>query len=141
MKVQVSAGVIVYKIDENKEREYLLLLYPRGYWDFAKGHLEGQEDKLTAAIRELKEETNLKASILDNFEYALEYFFKDNKNRLVHKYVTLFLGEALTDNVILSQEHLNYQWLNFDQAINKLNFDNAKVALSKAEDFLKNRQC
>jgi len=138
MKTEKSAGVIVYKI-ENNQRLYLLLLYPKGYWDFAKGHLEGSEKKLDAAIRELKEETNLEARVSDCFEYTLEYFFKDNKNRTVHKYVTFFTGLALTDNVILSQEHLDYIWLDFEQAINKLNFDNAKIVLSKVEYFLKNK--
>ena len=35
----------------------------RGYWDLAKGKLEKGETNLQAAVRELKEETGLKADI------------------------------------------------------------------------------
>lgn len=136
MKIEVSAGVIVYKINENNERLYLLLLYPKGYWDFPKGHIENSESKLEAAIRELKEETDLAADIFKDFEYTLEYFFKDNKKRTIHKYVTFFTGMALSNKIILSKEHLDYTWLNFQDALNKLNFENAKLALSQVEDFL-----
>ncbi len=139
MKIETSSGVIVYKTNGEKKRLYLLLLYPKGYWDFAKGHLEDNESELEAAIRELKEETNLKADIVDGFKHTLEYYFKDNKKRVIHKYVTFFTGIALTDQVVLSQEHLDYDWLTFDQAINKLNFENAKIALTKVEVFLKNQ--
>lgn len=137
MKKEFSAGVIVYKLNEKNERMYLLLLYPRGYWDFAKGKLENQESNIEAAIRELKEETNLEANIDINFEYNLEYFFKDYKGQMVHKHVIFFTGQAINQDVVLSQEHLNFQWANFQDSLKQLTFENAKSALTKVEEFLK----
>jgi len=40
-----SAGAVVFHIDGSGKREYLLLHYPSGHWDFPKGMLQGG-DKL-----------------------------------------------------------------------------------------------
>ena len=53
-----SAGFIVYRLDDDGSRKYLLLDYGR-HWDFPKGHLEKGEDDLAAAMRELTEETGI----------------------------------------------------------------------------------
>jgi phage-related protein len=43
----------------------------------------------------------------------------------------------------LSYEHVGYEWLNYDKAMAKLTFANAKKVLAKAHEFLRkhgNRQ-
>lgn len=133
-----SAGIVVYKYDPiTHERLYILLQYQKGYWDFAKGKLEEGETAREAAIREVKEETNLDVKIHDGFEETLNYFFKD-RNGMVHKYVTFFVGEALNNDVVMSWEHINFLWLPYQAALSQLNFENAKDILIKVEDFLEN---
>ena len=42
MRREYSAGIILYSeqlIDKVSTRLYLLLYYPKGYWDLAKGHM------------------------------------------------------------------------------------------------------
>lgn len=132
-----SAGIVVYKYDpDTDERFYILLLYQKGYWDFAKGKLEAGETVLDAAIREVKEETNLDVDIHPGFEETLSYFFRE-RNGLIQKYVTFFVGEAINNDVIMSWEHLGYLWLPYQAALDQLSFDNAKDTLKKAEAFLK----
>lgn len=138
MKMERSAGVIVYSQDNlTKQRKYLLLLYPKGHWDLPKGKLEKNESKLEAAIRELKEETNLEAEIIPGFEESLNYHFRGFKKELIHKEVTFFVAKALHKNVILSEEHFDYMWLPYEKALNQLTFENARNVLIKAENFLK----
>lgn len=137
MKKMVSAGVVVYYDNPSDgERVYLLLQYPKGYWDLPKGKLENQETRLEAAIRELKEETNLDAEIHPGFEELLSYTFRGFDKELIVKEVTFFLGRAKNINVILSEEHLDYLWLPYKQAIEQLTYQNAKKTLEKAQKFL-----
>src|SRR5665213_2893140 len=78
-----SAGIIVFRLRPSGEREYLLLDYGR-HWDFAKGHLEAGEDDLTAAKRELLEETGLREpALISNFHHEISYFFRGRGNGLI----------------------------------------------------------
>jgi bis(5'-nucleosidyl)-tetraphosphatase len=137
MKQEVSAGVIVYRRDATtKEPLYLVLHYISGHWDFAKGKLEGVETKRQAAIRELMEETGLTAQLQDDFEQSLSYYFKNRKGEMVDKEVTFFVGEANSDKVTLSREHVYHKWLPFHEAIKQLTYDNARLILTRANQIL-----
>ena len=136
MRKEYSAGIIVYTItviDKIPTRLYLLLYYPKGYWDLAKGHLDPGETDLEAAHRELQEETGLKAELDKEFKQVLEYRYKDPEGELVAKKVTFFLGEATSKDVQLSHEHEDYAWLPFSEAIQKLTYKNAQQLLQAAE--------
>ena len=54
----------------------------------------------------------------------------------MHKEVIFFLIETKDSNVKLSYEHVGYEWLNYEKAMAKLTFANAKKVLAKAHDFL-----
>ncbi len=139
MKREFSAGVIVYHneiVNDRPVRMYLLLNYRRGYWDLPKGKLEKGETNKQAAIRELKEETGLEASIAEGFEQSLSYMFKDPSGELVHKTVTFFVGKSSTKEVTLSYEHLSYKWLPFKEAVEELTYVNAQQMLSMADHFV-----
>lgn len=119
----------------NGGRKYLLLRYPHGHWDLPKGKIEQGESKQEAALRELKEETGLSATILDCFEEQLSYFFR-HKGELISKTVYFFIAEAELGKVILSDEHIGFAWLSYQEALDRLSFDNAKEILKRAEQFL-----
>jgi len=70
-----AAGGIVF--NDNKE---LLVIFRKGFWDLAKGHLHKNETKKDAAAREVMEETGL--SKVEVFEKAgkTRHIFK-NKSR------------------------------------------------------------
>ncbi len=140
MKKEISAGIIVYTmelINDVPTRVYLLLAYPRRYWDLAKGKLEPGETSKDAAIRELKEETGLEARLDEGFMEDLFYKFKDPQGVLVDKKVTFFLGEAFSKDVHISHEHKGFCWLPYDEAFRKLTYRNARNLLTDAENFLK----
>ena len=60
-KVVRAAGGVVTNC-----RGELLMIRLRNRWDLPKGHIEEGEDSRAAAIREVEEETGIKAEILDN---------------------------------------------------------------------------
>ncbi len=134
MKHLLSAGIIIFR-KQATERLYLLLHYPHGHWDFVKGKIEPGESKKDAALRELKEETGLDATILDGFETSIAYIFQENQER-VKKTVIFFVGEAQSDTIMLSDEHIDYAWLPYDEALKRLTFENARAVLEGAEQFL-----
>ena len=132
MKEEVSAGVILF----NEDEEFLLLNYPSKHWDFVKGKMEKDETPHETALRETKEETGISdVEFIDGFEEEIEYYFRaDNQN--IHKKVIFFLGKTKTKNIILSHEHLDFIWLDFDNALEKITYENSKDLLKKSKVFL-----
>lgn len=134
MKHQHSAGIIIYT-KENDTILYLLLRYSAGHWDFPKGKMEAGETKHEAALRELKEETNLTAHIDDNFEETIQYVFTDYISKeAITKTVYFFTGPATSMDVQLSHEHIDFAWLTYHDALKQLTYDNAKEVLKMAND-------
>jgi len=136
MKEEVSAGIILF--NDNKSRQFLLLNYPSKHWDFVKGKMENGETTYETALRETKEETGISdVEFLDGFEEEIEYYFRA-ENQDIHKKVIFFLGKTKTLDIILSHEHLDFIWLDYDNALNKITYDNAKNLLKKSKKFLDN---
>ena len=132
---ETSAGIVLFRKEETKKM-FLLLHYPSGHWDFVKGKMEKEESPMETAIRETKEETGIiDISFLDNFEEWIEYNFQ-YKGELVHKKVVFFLAETKTKEVKISEEHLSYTWKEYNEAMEKTTFDNAKTILTKAQELL-----
>lgn len=132
MPEEKSSGIIVFT--EDGDRLYLLLHYAAGHWDFPKGHIESGESETKAARREAEEETGLsEVDLIDAFREKIGYFFKRG-GKTVHKDVVFFLGRTTSHaKVHLSYEHIGYEWLPYDEALERLTYDNAKGLLRKAE--------
>ncbi len=132
-----SCGAIVFH-GSSKHREYLLLHYGSGHWDFIKGHVEPRESEETTAQREAKEEAGLDLRMLPEFRETIKYFFRQ-KSKLISKEVVFFVAESKTKKVKLSFEHIGYEWLAFGDALERLTYKNAKDILKKADTLLKGR--
>ena len=130
-----SAGTVLF-IEESKEKLFLLLHYPTGHWDFVKGKIENNESPEQAVIRETKEETGITdIEFIKGFKEKIEYSFKFNGD-IVQKEVIFFLAKTNTKQVKISYEHLDYVWLDFNNALNKITYENAKNVLIKAKNYL-----
>jgi len=136
MREEVSAGIILF--NEIVDKEFLLLNYPSKHWDFVKGKIEKDETPLETALRETKEETGISdVEFIDGFKEEIEYnFYADNQE--IHKKVIFFLGKTKTIDIILSHEHLDFIWLDFNNALEKITYKNAKNLLKKSKNFLDN---
>jgi len=135
MREQKSAGIVLFRNASNKN-EFLLLNYPQGHWDFVKGKVEEGETPHETAIRETKEETGItNIEFVDGFEESVEYDFRFKKED-IHKKVIFFLAKTNEKNIKLSHEHNDYLWLEYNDALKKTTFENAKNVLTKANEFL-----
>ena len=135
MREQKSAGIVLFRNDSDKN-EFLLLNYPQGHWDFVKGKIEQNETSHETALRETKEETGItNIEFIDGFEESVEYDFRFKKEN-IHKKVIFFLAKTNEKNIKLSHEHNDYLWLEYNDALKKTTFENAKNVLTKANEFL-----
>lgn len=89
MKTEISAGGIVYKI-ENGKPLILLLKDQNGQWTFPKGLIEDDEDKVKTAKREIAEEVGLKKVALVSPLSPIEYWYKW-EGELIKKTVYYYL--------------------------------------------------
>lgn len=132
---ETSAGIVLFRKEDSKNL-FLLLHYPSGHWDFVKGKMEEGETTHQTAVRETKEETGITdVNFVDGFEEWIEYNFQYQKE-LVHKKVVFFLAETTTKEVNISHEHLDFTWMDYNTAMEKTTFDNAKTVLTKAQMLL-----
>ena len=132
---ETSAGIVLFR-KEGSKILFLLLHYPSGHWDFVKGKMEDGESTHETAIREAREETGITdITFLENFEEWIKYDFQ-YQGELIHKKVVFFLAETKTKEVMISHEHLDYTWMDYNTSMEKTTFDNAKTVLTRAQTLL-----
>jgi len=135
MKNEYSAGIILFN-EKSSEKYFLLLRYPAGHWDFIKGKIENGETPIQTAIRESEEETGIKdLKFIDGFRETIHYTFHF-ANNLIKKQVIFFFAKTDSKDVKISQEHLDFVWLNFEDSLAKLTYDNAKEIFKKTKNVL-----
>jgi 8-oxo-dGTP pyrophosphatase MutT (NUDIX family) len=149
MRFARSAGAIVFYRSAEGQIEYLLLNHGESlersgaeYWNFPKGTMEKGESEIETAKREIQEETGLIDLVfLPKFKKATRYFFRGMEpealRNLIFKTVILYLAQTESKNIKISDEHLNYEWLPFEQALERIKlFKSSWKVLVKADKFL-----
>ncbi len=133
---EISAGAVLHIIEENFGIKYLILNYSYGHWDFPKGNIESGETEIETIKREVMEETGIDdIKLIEGSRQQISYRYR-KKSKIVNKTVIYYLAETTSNKVILSFEHINFAWLNFNHALEKLSFDNSKKVLRNANEFL-----
>ncbi|MGI0061890.1 MAG: bis(5'-nucleosyl)-tetraphosphatase, partial [Nitrosotalea sp.] len=128
-----SAGSIIYR-QTPQGKLYLLLNYPSGHWDFVKGNIEKGETFKQTVLREMREETGIvDITFVDGFEDKVEYHYQRD-GQVIHKEVVFFVSNTKTDQVVLSHEHRDYTWLNYNDALAKLTYKTAQNLFKKIKD-------
>ena len=138
-----SVGAVIFRranVGGAQKMLYLVLHYHThdNYWEFPRGGVEKGESETQTALREIWEETGLKETDLkfvEGFRAAMHYFYTlEGKHR--SKDAVYFLAESKTDAIKLSAEHLEFKWLEYEDALKTLKFENARDVLKSAHDFL-----
>jgi len=135
MPIEKSTGAVVFR-RENKKIKYLLIQYGWGHWEFPRGLIRKEESLEETARREIEEEVGIKdIQFIPGFKEWIKFFFK-LKGKNIMKIATFLLAETKTKKIKLSYEHKDYAWLEYQEALEKLTFKNAKEILKKANQFL-----
>jgi 8-oxo-dGTP diphosphatase len=123
---EYSAGGVVIK----DRREVLLIKNPSGVWTFPKGHIEPGETKEEAAVREVKEETNIDAEIVD-YLGEISYFFVWGGVR-IYKTVYFYLMRYVSGIPVPSWEVKDARFFPLEKAERRLKYKGDKEIFSKA---------
>lgn len=130
---EVSAGFIIFRPES--PRRYLFLIH-RGRYDIPKGLKQPGEDDLTAAVRELREETGIiSPKVIHGFSTRKHYFYRWNGG-LVSKDVIYFLAQYSSGDIVISPEHDGYAWLTKEEALERLRYPTLKEVIMEADRFL-----
>lgn len=132
-----SCGAVVYRIIHDELRFLLIKNKRSAHWGFPKGHVEMGETFEQTACREVLEETGIHIRILPDFSYKSEYTIQGK----VEKSVIIFLAGTKDVQTVIQREEIDdYIWLNYDRAVEMLRFDNDKMILTNAKNFLLDRK-
>ena len=135
-----SAGGVVFRADDGR-RVFLLIRDSYGNWGFPKGHLERGERADTAALREVMEETGLRAvSVLGAID-TIEWRFRF-RGTLIHKNCQFFLMEAADGETKPQQSEgiTACRWTTMDEAVELIGYENARAVLRRAHEMLASRE-
>ena len=136
---------ILYRKTGEKVLYCVFLRNSHHIWQFISGGGEAGENLVDTVIREIKEETSLivnKAGIikLDTqtsipvINVTGQYTWGEDVY-VIPEYT--FAVNVKNDNIKLSEEHKEYRWAEFEEAIKLLKFDSNKTALIELNEKLK----
>jgi len=104
-------------------------------WQGVAGKIEKGETSSEAAIRELKEETSLSPLNIFVADHVSK-FYETHGDRI--NLVPVFGIEVDSENVILSEEHISYKWVDIDEAIETLVWNGQKKGIQTVNDMVIN---
>lgn len=133
--VRRACGVIPYR-KTVAGMEYLLLLQTNGFWSFPKGHMELFEKETDTALRELKEETGLCASLNTDFREMVSYPMEGGRR----KQVVVFPGEVSGNLALQQTEAVSHRWVTAAEAKGLLHPDFTGT-LDRVQRFLEEKTC
>ncbi|MDF3263412.1 bis(5'-nucleosyl)-tetraphosphatase [Lactiplantibacillus plantarum] len=134
MSTEVASGAVVYQQKAGHPAYLLLQSATSDFWGFPKGHVEGNETLAEAARREIREETQIEATLDTNFKAYTEYDLPNGNL----KQVTLFVSEVPSGVVVTRQqaEISAIGWFDYAAARERLTYDNLKQMLDQANTYI-----
>lgn len=112
---------------------FLLIRDPYENWGLPKGHVEGRETPIEAALREIKEETGLGGLSPACELPTIDWYFRD-RGRLIHKFCHFYLVESREGEAQpqLDEGITDCIWLPPDEAVRTITYENAREVLRAA---------
>ncbi len=136
MRQDESFGVIPLSKESGKWEVFLIQHKGGRYWGFPKGHSEGTETPKEAALRELKEETNLDVMawlqpkpLMEQYQFLVE-------GKRVFKRVFYFVAEVSGEVKLQEAEIQDGIWLGLTEALEKVTHTEGKTILSQVTQTL-----
>lgn len=108
----------------------------RTRWGLPKGAVGKRETPERAAVREVHEETGLRARIVRPLD-TIEYYFR-SRQQLIHKRVDFFWMEYRGGRLRPQLSEVDdAEWVELEAAIERASFDSERKLLEKLRDELK----
>jgi dATP pyrophosphohydrolase len=148
MRLPIQIEAILFKRTDGEIQYLLLKRIPRSgeFWQPITGGLEEGETIVEALKREIREETGIEKIIwiIDDVHYFelrdlpfIEYLKKQGQTCEYLKEYVFGVEVALNEVVNLDrEEHSEYRWCDFEEALSLLKWKENKVALKKLNEIL-----
>lgn len=135
MKMEHSAGAVIYRKRDGGELEYLIVQSIVNHnWGFPKGHLENDETAQEAAKREVFEEVGLKPEFDFAFKEKTEYQLTPNKAKTVAYFIAKYLhGQKVKTQ---KEEIKDSKWVSLSEAKQYLTEHGKMRVLTKAQAYI-----
>ncbi len=120
---EISAGGIVFR-KNGKSWQVLMVKNRRGSWTFPKGRVENGETLEETAVREVEEETGVKARVI-KYAGTVTYVYHKDDGIVVDKKVHFFImkyisGEPTPDGV----ENIAARWVDLHHVKDYMAYEN-----------------
>lgn len=137
MKKELCSGIIPISRMMNEIR-LLLVQHRKGlYWGFPKGHvINPEEDLKIAALRELKEETNIEVLHFLEIEPLQEQYTFYRGEIEVFKTVWYYFAETKTAFSLELEEILDAKWVKLQELLLFASYPSSLALLKQARDVL-----
>jgi 8-oxo-dGTP diphosphatase len=138
IKSQTSAGGVVYRKRAHKGPEVILIAVKGGsVWTLPKGLIAKGEKPEEAALREVSEETGVKARLIEKIGDISYWYYATEENTKYRKTVHFYLMEYLSGS---TEEHdfevEDSRWFPLEEAMQKIVYKGDKSILEKAKEML-----
>lgn len=145
MRLPIQLECIIYRKSSSGYKFLLLKRLPEkgGFWQFVTGGLEDTDkDMLSGCFREIQEETGIREKdIIRKIEDVYFFQFRDEDIvRLEYVYGFEVKPEVkvnIEKNFV--DEHSEYRWVEYEEALKLLKWNDNKTALKKLKKELEKR--
>lgn len=137
--IRESQGEQVQDKSSRKSKWEVLVTQHSGHkgWDFPKGHREVYESEEQTALREVEEETGVKAEIIEKVGETRYFYFEEGERVL--KTVTFYLMRYMGDGEATTAFEVSDKiWLPIDEVEERLTFKDTKALWEKAKTKIEN---
>ncbi len=142
MRAPLQVLVLPYRWNQGTPEYAIFKVVDGEYWQFVAGGSEDDEIPLEAARRECLEESGLEGELLplDSMTTIPKYHYYAAKDWGEEIFVVAeyaFGLAAMNNEIVLSQEHLEYRWVRYEEGVRLLKWDSNKSALWELDQRLK----
>jgi 8-oxo-dGTP pyrophosphatase MutT (NUDIX family) len=138
-KLQVSAGGVAFRKHVGRIEVALISVGADNRWQLPKGLVDRGESTEDAALREVREEAGIDAEMIDRIDRVEYWYFSKEQGHPVrfHKLVYFYLLRYKSGDVRGHDQEVNdARWVNIDDAIKMLAFDDEKKIMEKAKELI-----
>jgi 8-oxo-(d)GTP phosphatase len=128
---ELAAGVVIF--DSTGQQVFLMHQTDEDRWCLPKGHVDPGESLITAALREVREESGFTQVTIEGELREVTYrFYQPKRERNVHKTVVYFRGRTTERTPHLEPIFDRAEWLDLPEAIRRVTYGLDREVLEAA---------